>query len=583
MTLEPLREPYARLKVLLSPSQTKSLVMLSLFIGLSTGLMTFFFNTLIIWIRSLAAGGPYLDWAVRPFPDRLWLIVVPALGGLLIAPLIVWLAPEAKGDGVPQTIQAVHKQDGRIRGRVAWIKALASALTLGTGGSAGREGPIVQMGAALGSFFGRTQKLPPSFMKTMAAAGAGAGISAAFNAPLAGVFFAMEVILAQFTAQAFSMVVLASVVAAFVSRALLGDHSYFYVPTYTLHRGFELILYGALGLAAAFAAQGFIWFLLRFEDAFERLKISPWLKPALGGLLVGLAGCLVPHAMGTSHEIVSLALSNQLATGLLGILLIAKIAMTSWTLGSGGSGGVFMPSLVVGAMLGGWFGGLMGGLFPGTASPGAYAMVGMGACFAAMTHAPMTSILILFEMTYDYDIILPVMTATVIAVLASRALRQDSVYMLALSRKGIVLRPRLAPEALSQIPVEQAMTKRVRTIRDNMTLEHLTQLIEQSPHTGFPVLDEYQDVVGLVTFSELHQALEQRTEEAGKLIVAAEIMRRKPPTVFPNSPIQQAMNLMEEQHVDRLPVVDRDDPRKLVGIITKGDIANVFHKLMNGT
>lgn len=579
MTAKQLEKTYNRFRLLFAPSQTKTLVMLSLAVGLSTGLMAFLFERGLRFLRNLFMDGSPLGWVDMPFPQRLWLIGIPAIGGLLVGPLIVWLAPEAKGHGVPEVMYAVNKQGGRIRGRVAFIKALASALTIGSGGSAGREGPIVQIGASIGSKIGQWWKLPPQYIKTMAAAGAAGGISAAFNAPLAGVFFAIEVILKQFTAQAFSIVVLSSVFAAFVARGLLGDTSYFFVPTYSMNRGIELVLYGILGVLAAFVAQFFIWFLYRFEDAFENLQIPSWLKPAFGGLLVGLIGVSFPHIMGTGHEVIEMILKNEIAFGLLGVLLLGKVAATSFSLSSGGSGGVFMPSLFIGAALGGLFGVAMGHIVPGIANPGAYALVGMAACFAAATHAPMTAILILFEMTYDYQIILPVMTATVIAVMVSSGLRVETVYTLKLKRRGVVLGPKLDTDALSQVPVEEAMTKRVRTIKQEFTLDRITRLLEQSPHTGFPVVNEFNDLVGLITYTELHQVLED-PDKRSQPIVAKDIMRKKPPTVTPQTLLQQAMSIMEDQHVDRLPVVDPDDPKRLIGIVTKGDVAVSLHKLL---
>jgi len=580
MTFETIRQPYHRMRALLAPSQTKRLVLLALTIGLSTGLMAFVFEHTLRFIRWLFFGGNPLTWADKPLEHRWWLILAPALGGLLIGPLVVKLAPEAKGHGVPEVILAVNRLDGRIRARVAWVKALASALTIGSGGSAGREGPIVQIGASLGSVLSRMAKLPPDFVKTMTAAGAAGGIAAVFNAPLAGVFFAMEVILTEFTAQAFSMVVLTAVTSSFIARALLGDHSYFYVPTYSMHQGYELLFYGFLGFLAALAAQLFIWFLYRYEDAFDRMQLRPWIIPALGGLLAGLVGFSFPHVLGTGHDVIEQVLKNELAFWMLGVLLLGKIVATSMTLGSGGSGGVFMPTLFIGAMVGGSFGALIGRFIPDIASPGAYAMVGMAACFAAATHAPMTAILILFEMTYDYEIILPVMTATVIAVLVSRALRPDTIYTLKLIRRGITLRPRVALDALAQVTVEQAMTKRVRTIKSTFTLDRVTRLIEQNPHTGFPVVNEFNDVVGLITYTELHRALEQPRQEGDPPLSAQEIMRKDPPKAVPTDPLERAMELMTHHQVDRLPVVDPDDPRKLLGIITKGDIAGTFHKLL---
>lgn len=579
MKADDFQEPVSRLRRLLAPSQTKTLVIISLMIGFSTGLMVFIFEHLIQLVQWAFLKGDPLVWSHVEWKSRLWLFLAPALGGLIVGPLTHYLAPEAKGDGVPQVMYAVNRQGGKIRARVGWMKAVASALTLGSGGSAGREGPIVQMGASLGSTIGRLRKLPEAYIKTMAAAGAGAGISAAFNAPLAGVFFALEVILVEFTAQAFSMVVLSSVIASFVARGLSGNESYFFVPSHDLHQGIELVLYGVLGVLAALTAQIFIWFLQKYETAFENLQVPPWLKPAIGGLLVGVIAFWFPQVMGSSHGVVEMALENELAVWLAGILIVAKMTATSFSLGSGGSGGVFMPSLAIGAMLGGWFGGVMGLIFPNIASPGAYALVGMGAVFAAMTHAPMTAILILFELTYDYGIILPVMTGIVIAVMTSSALRPENVYTLPLIQKGITLKPKITAESLSRVLVRDAMTEGVETIKETLSLEALLHIIEKDTHTGFPVVNRFGDIVGLLTYNELHQALENHDTEFRLLVNVRDIMRTNPPSVSPDDSLQKAMELMHQHEVDRIPVVDPDDPKRLRGIVTKGDVASAFYSL----
>ncbi len=581
MNAEDFQEPVSRLRRLFSPSQNKTLVLISLAIGFSTGMMVFLFEIMIRLVQSLFLNGDPLHWTEVSWKSRIWLFIAPAVGGLLVGPLTHFLAPEAKGDGVPQVMYAVNRQGGKIRARVGFLKAIASALTLGSGGSAGREGPIVQIGASIGSTIGRFRRLPENYIKTMAAAGAGAGIAAAFNAPLAGVFFALEVILVEFTSQAFSMVVLSSVIASFVSRGLSGNESYFFVPSHDLHEGIELILYAVLGVLAAVTAQIFIWFLQKYEDAFEELKMTPWLKPALGGLLVGIIAFWFPQVMGSSHGVVELALENKLAVWLAGVLILAKMAATSFSLGSGGSGGVFMPSLAIGAMLGGWFGGVMGSMFPNIASPGAYALVGMGAVFAAMTHAPMTAILILFEMTYDYGIILPVMTGVVIAVMASSALRPENVYTLPLIKKGITLKPKIDHATLARVLVREAMTEGVETIKETLSLEALLHIIEKDTHTGFPVVNRFGDIVGLLTYAELHQALENHDTEFRLLVNVRDIMRTHPPKVTPDDSLQKAMELMHQHQVDRIPVVDPDDPKRLLGIVTKGDVASTFYSLFS--
>jgi CIC family chloride channel protein len=354
------------------------------------------------------------------------ILLVPMLGGLIVGPLVYYLAPEARGHGVPEVIEAFLLRGGRIRGRVAAVKSLASALTIGSGGSVGREGPIVHIAAAVGSVVAQRLRLPPEQMRTLAACGTAGGIAAVFNAPIAGAFFALEVITGNFAMPAFGPVILSSVMATVVSRAWFGDSPEFVVPPFEVTSGFEILTYAGLGLACGVVGVAFIRSMRASERLASRLPIPPLWRPAFGGLVLGGVILAIPNLYGMGYGTMTDALLGRIPWTWLAVLLPAKIAATSLTLASGGSGGVFQPSLYLGAIAGGLFGAGLHELAPAlTSSSGTYALIGMGAAFAATTHSPITALLLMIELTGDYRIVLPVMLAVTLATLVSRGLESD--------------------------------------------------------------------------------------------------------------------------------------------------------------
>ncbi len=368
-----------------------------------------------------------------------WFVVlVPVIGGLVYGPLISRFAPEAKGHGVPEVMLAVDQNGGRIRPRVAAVKSLASALCIGSGGSVGREGPIVQIGSALGSGFGQWLRLPEDRLRLLVACGAAGGISATFNAPIAGVFFALELILRDFEIESFAVVVVSSVSAAVIGRAAFGSAPFLTLSTFQQHSTWEYGLYAGLGLLAAVCGVAFIRVLYGMEDAADRLWPGPeWLRPACGGVLLGLLLLALPQMYGVGYPVLEHAVSGGYVLWFLVALLLGKLVATSLTMAIGGSGGVFAPSLFIGAMLGAAYADVAGTLIPGTVGQtGGYALVGMGAVFAATSRAPITAVVIIFELTGDYHLILPLMLAVVVATTLAALLSQDSIYTLKLRRRG---------------------------------------------------------------------------------------------------------------------------------------------------
>jgi CIC family chloride channel protein len=400
-----------------------TMAILATIVGVIGGFGAIGFRYLIDFVQLISYGaeGNLLEVArLSPWYLRIW---VPALGGLVVGPVVYFFAREAKGHGVPEVMEAVALRSGIIRKRVVFVKSLASAICIGTGGSVGREGPIVQIGSAIGSTMGQLLKVSADRIRTLVGCGAAAGIAATFNAPVAGAMFALEVVLGDFGLATFSPIVISAVAATAVSRHFLGNSPAFIVPAYQLVSPWELPLYVLLGLFCALVAVSFTLLLYRAEDAFEQLRFPEYLKATLGGLALGIMGLLFPHILGVGYPAIDLALVQKLSWGVLLLLVAFKILATSITIGSGGSGGIFAPSLFMGAMAGGFFGTAVHSVLPDiTAPPGAYSIVGMGAVVSGTTHGPLSAILILFEMTGDYKIILPLMIACIVSSLASTQL-----------------------------------------------------------------------------------------------------------------------------------------------------------------
>jgi len=399
-------------------------------------------------------------------------VVIPAVGGIIVGVLIYLFAKETKGHGVPEVMLAVAAGGGKIRPRVAAMKALVSSICLGSGGSAGREGPIVQIASALGSSLGQLFRFSAEKNKILIACGAAGGIAATFNAPLAGIFFALEIILREYGMRNFSSVVLSAVTATVISRAFLGANPAFITPHYEILSNWDFLFYFILGFIAAVVGWVFIKVLYKSEDIFDAWKIPSYIKPAIGGLFLGAIGLYFPQIFGVGYEAIEQTLNGHLAPMLVLGLIGLKIVATSLTLGSGGSGGVFAPSLFIGVMLGSAYGSALHILFPGIPiSIGGYALVGMGAVFAGSAQAPISAILILFEMTGDYKILIPLMIACVIATIMVRKLSKESIYTLKLMRKGVDIDANQQQDLMEEILVTDAMFKRVISVKESAKLK----------------------------------------------------------------------------------------------------------------
>ncbi|MEP9362351.1 chloride channel protein [Nocardioides sp. CN2-186] len=493
-------------------SSDLGLLTLALVVGAGSGLGAIAFRWLVISFTRVFTG--YDDYSDVGHSAHGWLpalgpwfvLLTPVVAGLIYGPLVHGFAREARGHGVPEVMYAVARRGGRIRPQVALVKALASALCIGGGGSVGREGPIVQIGSALGSTLGRVVRADEERMRLMVACGAAGGIAATFNAPLAGVFFAMELILTDFAARSFGMVVLASVTASVIGRAALGDDPFLTLPAFRVEHPEEYLLFALLGAIAGVVGVAFTRVLYAVEDACDWAWRWPeWLRPAVGGLLLGLVLLVLPEMYGVGYPVLGNGVAGAYGVGFLLVLLVGKMIATSLTIGIGGSGGVFAPSLFIGAMLGSAFGQAAHAVVPGlVGAAGAYGLIGMGAVFAGAARAPITAVVIMFELTGEYSIILPLMAAIVLATGLSHLVSPDSIYTLKLRRRGIDLSQPAHEAALSTTTVGDVMTPTTHpevvdgpALSVDQTVSEALMVLDREDVQRLPVLAEGRtEVVG---------------------------------------------------------------------------------------
>jgi len=556
------------------------MIIMALFVGILGGYGAVAFRWLIASFQNVFfgyRGSHFLDFLLTlPWYAKL---IPPIIGGAIVGPLVYFFAREAKGHGVPEVMEAVALKGGVIRKRVVVIKAMASAVCIGSGGSAGREGPIVQIGSAIGSTFGQILHVSPDRMRTLVGCGAAAGIAATFNAPIAGVMFAMEIILGEFGIATFSPIVVSSVMATVISRAYMGNHPAFIVPHYSLVSVYEIPLYILLGLIAGLIGVGFTACLYKAEDLFGKIRIPDYTKAAIGGAAIGAVGIFFPHLFGVGYDAIEMVLLEKMTWSVILCLIFVKIFATSITIGSGGSGGIFAPSLFIGSMTGASFGYLVHFLFPEvTATSGAYGLVGMGAVLASATHGPINAIIILFEMTGSYKIILPLMLSCIISAVLSTQIKKESIYTMKLIRRGTDIRAGREVNVMRSLLVKDAMTTDVVTVSENMPLKALVKFTIGSKHSSFPVVDGSGLLSGIVTFQDFKDVIYEESLE--NLVVAKDLATLKVVTITPDESLDTALKKIGFRNIEQLPVVDAENPRKILGILSRRDIFASYNKAL---
>jgi len=563
-------------------SENTFMLILAVAIGLLAGFCNYAFRETIEFIHGLVIvrGSDLLAISFEEWtPSRFAVVLFPICGALLIIPLRYFFAKDL-GFGFAHFLEKVNLRGGKVPGRTVLTRGLASAITLGTGGSAGQEGPIAQIGGALASTIGQSFRLSGDRLKVLVACGAAGGVAATFNAPIAGVFFAQEIVLlASFELTSFTSIVVASAMATVVSRALLGNHPEFFVPPYLIGHYGELLLYVLLGLVVGVLAPLFTRVFFRIKDLFADLALPPLYRPLLGGLLVGGIGIVFPQVFGNGYGFIEQLLHGEGVWYLLVALVACKAVATAITIGSGLPGGVFAPSLFLGATTGGAFGGLIATFFPALGiSPGAYALVGMGAFLSAVTHAPMTAIFLLFEMTASYQVIVPIMLTCVIGTAISRHFKQESIETEELVRAGIDLEAGKEQNIMRSLKVGEVMVTQPETVPEHMTLRQFTRFVETTRHTNFPLVNACGELTGIISVQDFMGVVFER--DLMDLVVVKELATTSVITVTVDDTLDQAMRRIGYRNIEQLPVVDSIDGRQLVGLVSRRDMVSAYNRAL---
>jgi CIC family chloride channel protein len=513
---------------------------------------------------------------------RAWvLLLAPAIGGLISGLMVYAWAPEAEGHGTDAMIDAFHNKEGEIRARVPYNKGVASVVTLATGGSAGREGPIAQIGAGFGSWLGRVFNLTPKERRLLMLAGCAGGLGAIFRAPLGGAITSIEVLYTEdFETEAIIPCVMSSVVAYSFFTFIFGYDPIFATPTVFFTDPLELLIYAGLGLMCVPVGWLYSKSLYGLRDHFfRRIPIKPHFIPAIGGLLVGCIGLMTPKVLSGGYGTIQLALLGELSVGLMAIMVLTKIFATSFTIGSGGSGGVFGPSLFIGAMLGGVVGNLGHQYFPGVVSnPTAFALVGMAGFFAGVAKAPIGALLMVSEMTRGYGLVVPLMFVSAIPVLLSG---RWGIYEKQVKNKFA------SPAHVSDLTINVLQTMQVRQVYNpdkavtmlpmDMRLREMKQLMIRTRESFFPVVDEEIRLVGILSFPDLRAILFENS--MSDLIVVGDLIE-KPVFIGLNETLYEALIEFITSGYGQLPIVSEDRPGRLVGALSLGELMEAYHEEM---
>ena len=553
-------------------------LLLAVAIGFLAGLGAMIFRWLIGFeIALLWPGGDH-------FVERYtmahwgWRLAAPMLAGLLIGPLLLRVAPEVRGPGVSEVMTALSLHDGIIRHRVTLLKSLTTATFIASGCSVGREGPIVQIGASIGSSVTQLFRLGPDKRRLAIVCGAAAGIAATFQAPMAGTLFAVEILLFDLEVASLSNIVIASVTGTVVSKALWSNETIFQIPFFTLSHPGELLLYVILGIISGFFSLLFMAYVFTLPKFFTKLHIPEWLAPALAGLAVGAIGPFCPQALGVGYESINHALHGNSILSMVAVLLLAKLLTTGLCVGSGMSGGIFAPSLFLGAMLGCLFGHMVN-LFwhEMPLTPAHYGLVGMGAVVAGTTLAPITAILTIFELTYNYQVVLPLMAACIPSLIVVRVFHGFSIYETKLLAKGIRIVRGHDANRLRSLKVKSTMCREYEFLRTQTPFHDLVKQILHSPFPHFMVLDEKDILVGVLSLRDIRSRLAD-PDYNGDFEVAAHLMTTDVITVHEDQNLEDAFRLFSKGNFSFLPVMDENDPEKVVGYLKKDDVLNAYEQ-----
>ncbi len=571
----------------LATREERTFFVLIVVVGVVGGLLGVATEGLIHVVQRLLWGSQGDLLAVARTAPRWLVVAAPACGGVLVG-LVIWLArqPVGGGEGMAMLIEAVALSGGKIAPRPVLINAVTSIFTVGSGGSLGREGPMIRLGALISSWTALRFGLPAQRVKILVGCGAAAGLAATYNIPIGGALFAMEVILGNFALEIFGPIVASSVIATVIARSVVGNVPFYAAPGYTLVSGWELLPYVGLGVVGAVASIAFVAGIEAGRKVFHRLTVIPRpLQPLIGMSLVGVLGLYAPYVLGRGYGTINLALSGQLRLPprldlpheftillLLG-LAAAKLLATALTSGSGGSGGLFTPSLCFGALVGGAYGYWIHSLWPAIASPyGAYATVGMAAVMAGTSHAPISAILILFEFTGNYDLILPVMLAAIVSSMLAKRLNRYSIYTEPLRGRGIQLPWRMEEAVLAGLKAVDLMRPESELLRPGDDYRKVVETFFSGRRQRLFVAAEDGRLLGAISLHDIKQWLDQ--PEMLTAVLAHDLMVPVGTVVRKDERLHQATRLFAGSEFERLPVVDDDG--RLLGVLAKRDLLAVY-------
>ena len=564
----------------------------SIIIGIVGGVGAIIFTYLLGSSTRFFTG--YLGGHVFPYPageilegmpavshPNWWLFAIPALGGLIAGIIVYTLAPEAEGHGTDSVIDSFHRLGGKIRKRVPLVKTIASVITIGSGGSAGREGPIAQIGAGFGSFLAAKLKLTDRDRRLMVIAGAAAGIGSIFRSPLGGALFAAEVLYREpeFESEAIIPAIISSIVGYSVFATFHGWSSIFDTPKFTFQHPTELLFYAIFGLLCAFLGILYIKFFYQLRNVFKHIPLPNHFKPALGGLLLGVLALLVPQIWGGGYGWVQLAIYGKLGIGLMVTIALAKILATSFTISSGGSGGVFAPSLMIGAMLGGAFGKIVNLYFPNIVSdPATFVLVGMGGFFAGVAKVPIASLIMVCEMAGSYGLLAPLMLTSVIAYLIIP--RSVSIYENQVESRidSPAHRGDFIIDILEQLKVRDALTENgaIISIPEKMPLRQILKIVTETTHSYFPVLDEKGDFKGMLSMDSIRSILLE--EGVLDIIIASDLAITDVLAATLDEDLNSVLRKFTINKMGIIPVVEDGNNSKVIGILSRGELMAAYDR-----
>jgi len=566
----------------LLPGENTRMLVIATFIGLMAGLLNILFRTVVeLFENFFLHGGKELLGVAQGGWHLLLLPLIPMLGMVLLIPLSLLFPGEINGYGLPKFLRKVNLEGGYIRARTIFLKILSTALTIGTGNSAGVEGPIAQIGGAMGSQVGQFFRVNSNRMKVYIAAGAAGGIAGMFNAPIAGVFFAAEIILlGTYEVRSFAALITASAISTVVTRAYFGEANVFVIPHYDVVNYFvEIPLYCLLAVIIGLAAVLHLKIFYFIRDKYRTLPIPAQLKPITGAFLVGLIAIFFPQVMADGYDYMESVLYGEGLTKVMFALIFLKMLATALTLGSGGAGGVFAPALFIGSMIGGTFGAIVNHLIPNmTSDSGAYASVGIGAFLAASTHAPMTAIFLLFEMTGNYLIIVPAMLVSIIGTIVAKKFCEDSIDTVDFSREGINLHEGREVSIMKTLKVGSAITEDVDFISEKANINQMLEIFAQAK-SGFyfPVVNDRGRMVGIVSMSDIKSIIHRDTSERIAQTVGS-ICQRNVITLTPDDSLYRAMQLFDIKGIEEIPVVESLDDRWVVGMLKRRSVISAYNR-----